>query len=366
MAKILWIREKEPEVFSQASRFVSIKEYVLEKLIGRYVADFSSASASGLVNISEHAWEPRALEALGISIHQLPDLDNVVSVYPFSSKNLAVEWGIPVGLPVVLGAGDGPLANLGSGAIEPGDINIDFGTSGAARTIINKPVVDPKGRLWCYGLTDKTWALGGILNNVGNLYQWFADSIVFYGAPKGSADLNYLNKLAEESPAGANGLYFLPFIRKARSPYWDNDLRGTIYGLNPAHDLRHISRAMVEGVAFNMKSIVDALRENTPERGRTLFTGGLSQAGIWGQTLSDVLGERLQLPSSKEGSAGGAAILAMFALGIKTKLEPLSGQKELMAYEPDPERHERYLKLYKNYTQICATIKELNSQIDWE
>lgn len=366
LAKIRWIREEEPEIFAKAARFISIKDYVLEKFIGRYVADFSSASASGLVNIFDHVWEKRALDAIGITTAQLPELADVMSIYPFSNKALAATWGIPINLPVVIGAGDGPLANLGSGATDVGDINIDFGTSGAARTIVKNPSADEKGRLWCYGLTKDTWALGGILNNVGNLYQWFAESIVFYGVPKGSADLNYLNKLAADCPAGANGLYFLPFIRKARSPYWDNDLRGTIYGLNPSHDLRHISRAMVEGVAFNMKSIVDALRENTPVRGRTLFTGGLSQAEVWGQTLSNVLGERLLLPSSKEGSAGGAAILAMFALGLKTKLEPLSGQKELSVYEPDPDLYERYLRLYKNYTQVCATVKELNSRIAWD
>lgn len=366
LAKIRWIHEMEPEVYAKTAKFVSIKEYVIEKMIGRYVADFSSASASGMVNIFEHVWEKRAMEALGIGREQLPELADVMSVHPFTNAGLAAAWGIPVGFPVVLGAGDGPLANLGSGAIETGDINIDFGTSGAARTIVNQPVADEKGRLWCYGLTAKTWALGGILNNVGNLYQWFAENIVFYGAPKGSADLNYLNQLAADCSAGANGLYFLPFIRKARSPYWDNDLRGTIYGLNPSHDLRHISRAMVEGVAYNMKSIVDALRENTPVRGRTLFTGGLSQAEVWGQTLSNVLGERLLLPSSKEGSAGGAAILAMFALGLKSKLEPLSGQKELSVYEPNPDLYERYLRLYQNYTQVSAAVKELNSRIAWD
>ena len=366
LAKLRWIREMEPGIFAAAKKFVSIKEYVLEKLIGRYVADFSSAASSGMLNVFDHVWEPRALDAIGIRASQLPEMGDVISIFPFSNNQIAQEWGIPLGLPVVLGAGDGPLANLGSGAVEPGDINIDFGTSGAARIIVGEPLVDKTGRLWCYGLTSKSWALGGILNNVGNLYQWFADNIVFYGAPRGSANFNHLNKLAEDSPIGADGLYFLPFIRKARSPYWDNDLRGTIYGLTPRHDLRHISRALVEGVVYNMKSIVDALHDNTQSRGRVLFTGGLSQARIWGQTLSDVLGERLILPSSKEGSAGGAAILTMFALGLKSKLEPLSGQSEMQAYEPDANSHKRYQVLYRNYREICAAIKELNSHIDWD
>lgn len=358
LSKILWIKQARPEVFAKAAKFVSIKEYIVEKLVGEFLADYSSGSASGLLNVREHRWEKRALEAAGISEDRLSRPLDVVSVHGLGRQGAELT-GLPEGFPVVLGAGDGPLANLGSGAMRPGDVNIDLGTSGAARTIVTQPTLDADNRLWCYCLTANTWALGGILNNVGNLYKWFADNIVFYGRAPVEDGMALLNGYAEKSPAGAKGLYFLPFLLKARSPYWDGKLKGGLYGLNPGHDLGDVARALVESVTFNMLSIVEALRDDTPQLNRILFTGGLSQAKVWGQTLADVLGERLVLPVTKEGSAGGAAILAMYALGLKAGLEPLGENRTVGEYRPDADRHRRYRAIFGNYRRLCEAVRQI-------
>lgn len=358
LSKLLWIRQAEPGIFARAAKFVSIKEYIVEKLLGEFLADYSSGSASGLLNVREHRWEKRALDAVGIGEERLARPLDVASVHGLGRQGAALT-GLPEGFPVVLGAGDGPLANLGSGAMRPGDVNIDLGTSGAARTIVTRPTLDAGNRLWCYCLTADKWALGGILNNVGNLYKWFADNVVFFGRPPVEEGMAVLNDYAAKSVAGAKGLYFLPFLLKARSPYWDGRLKGGLYGLNPGHDLGDVTRALVEGVAFNMLSIVEAIRDNTPQLGRVLFTGGLSQAGVWGQILADILGERLILPVTKEGSAGGAAILAMYALGLKARLEPLGENRTVGEYLPDADNHRRYRAIYGNYRKLCEVVREI-------
>ncbi len=359
LSKILWIKENYPDIFAKTYKFISIKEYIMQQLTGEYAADYSCASASGLLNVIKHCWEERALNALGITAGKLSEPLDVISIRKLNA-NGAAATGIPAGFPVMIGAGDGPLANLGSGAMNPGDINIDLGTSGAARTIVDQPILDPANRLWCYCLTTDKWALGGILNNVGNLYKWFADNVAFYGKPDNEEYLEIIGDYAASSVPGAKGAYFLPFLLKARSPYWDKNLRGMVYGLHPGHALPDISRAMIEGVSFNMMSIIQAIRENTSGIRRILFTGGLSKAAVWGQILADIIGERLELPVTKEGSAGGAAILAMYALGLKAGLEPLAANQSLGQFEPNPKNHHKYAKIYANYLKICEVTRQLS------
>lgn len=362
-SKILWVKETHPDIFQQAERFISIKEYILQKLTGDYYADYSCASATGMFDVANHRWDERALHALGITPEKLAVPLNVTTCLKLKNPYLAGELGLPAGFPVVIGAGDGPLANLGSGATCPGDINIDLGTSGAARTIVDKPVLDPDSRLWCYCLTENKWALGGILNNVGNLYKWFAEKVAFFGQESTEEHLTILNSYAEKSQPGANGLYFLPFLWKARSPYWDSDFRGSVFGLNPSHNIQDIARGMIEGVAFNLRSIIQAIRENTNGISRIVFTGGLAKAEIWGHIIADVLGERLTLSVTREGSGGGAAILGFFALGLTDRLEFNTTNNCLRIYEPNISHPKQYSNLFENYKKICATVKELNVKL---
>jgi gluconokinase len=196
---------------------------------------------------------------------------------------------LPDNIPIVLGGGDGPLANLGSGASAIGAVNIDLGTSGAARCITDVMTVDDSASLWCFCLTDDLWAYGGIVTNVGNAYQWLGSNLIGAAGADATQTYELMNRLAAEVAPGADGLYFLPYLRKARSPYWDGRLKGTIYGLTADHGAGHVARAMLEAVAYDLRSIIGIMKQRTPIASHIVLTGGLAKSPIIPQLLADVL-----------------------------------------------------------------------------
>jgi gluconokinase len=359
LSKILWIKENKPEIFQTAFKFISIKEYIIHKLIGKYVVDYSYASATGFFNIFNLCWDQEILALVEIPAEKLATPVETTTKFVITEKSLT-EAGIVA--PLIIGAGDGPLANLGSGAAAVGEVNIDLGTSGAARIIAKEPLVDSDASLWCYALANDKWTYGGILNNVGNLYQWFADQLLFYGQNDNrAAKFAQLNHLAEKGKPGANDLYFLPFLLNARSPYWDNKLKGTIYGLSPEHNVVDIITAMVEGIAYNLLSIILVIEKSMAIK-KVIFTGGLAKSAFWAQTIADVLGKTIYLPSINEGSAGGAAILSFYALGMINSLSFISDDRQCQVLPNDQSHQEHQIK-YAKYQRLCSYLRELPDEI---
>jgi gluconokinase len=364
LSKVLWIKEKLPDVYERAAKFISIKEYVFQKLTGEYIVDYSCASATGMFNIHTHKWDRKALNIAGFTDEsRLSYPVNSTAVFSLENEEFAGRTGLPFRLPVVIGAGDGPLANIGSGCIAEGDANIDLGTSGAARTIAKQPVMDENGRLWCYCLTKDTYAAGGILNTVGNLYGWVSEKIAFYNQEQGEETYSKLNEFAAISQPGANGLYFLPFLLKSSSPYWGSSLKGTLYGLDLSHSIHDVVRAVIEGVVYNLKTILSSIETSLGRHQKIVLTGGLSRAQVWGQIIADVLGREIVIPKHCEGSAAGSAILAMYALGIREDLSSFSSGIDVTIYKPDEENHRLYTSLYKNYLLTCDSIQELGEKL---
>jgi gluconokinase len=359
LSKILWIKENKPEIFNAAFKFISIKEYIIHKLTGEYVVDYSYASATGFFNIFKLCWDQEILALLEIPEEKLTTPVDTTTKFVITEKRLT-EAGIAA--PLIIGAGDGPLANLGSGAGEVGEVNIDLGTSGAARIIAKEPLIDADASLWCYALANDKWTYGGILNNVGNLYQWFADNLLFYDQNDDcAARFAQLNHLAAKGKPGANDLYFLPFLLNARSPYWDNKLKGTIYGLSPEHNVVDIITAMVEGIAYNLLSII-LIIEKSMAITKVIFTGGLAKSAFWAQTIADVLGRTIYLPSENEGSAGGAAILSFYALGMISSLSFIGADRQC-AVIPNNESHRIHQIKYAKYQKLCSYLRKLADEI---
>ncbi|HSV55949.1 MAG TPA: FGGY family carbohydrate kinase, partial [Magnetospirillaceae bacterium] len=261
IVKLRWMREKNPGTFSRAVRFVSIKDFVTAPLTGQWACDYSMASSTGMLDIRKHAWHPEALYAAGVTADNLPAPVSGLERFSLMPDSPLAGSGLPAGLPVFLGGGDGPLANLGSGASGVGDVNIDLGTSGAARTLSASPVTDPDAALWCFCLTESLWAYGGIVTNAGNAYQWLGSGILQPAGVSEAVAYELLNVLAAGAGPGAGGLISVPYLRKARSPYWDGRLRGTLYGLTADHGIGHIARAFLEAVAFDLKTILTLMEE---------------------------------------------------------------------------------------------------------
>ncbi len=360
LAKIAWLREMEPATFAASRRFVSIKEYVAWPFVGEWVIDYSMASATGMLDIRSHAWHPEALAAAGLSPGQLSRPVSGLERFALRADSPLSGLGLPEHVAIFMGGGDGPLANLGSGASGIGAINIDLGTSGAARCIADAATVDESASLWCFCLTKELWAYGGIVTNVGNAYQWLGSNVA--GAAGLSSDEAYalLNRLAAETAPGAGGLFFLPYLRKARSPYWDGKLKGTMYGLTADHGLGHMARALLEAIAYDLRTIIALMDRRIATLPHIVLTGGLSRSPVIPQLLSDVLGREIRTPRDGEGSVAGAAILALRGIGAIDGLAFRESARPYTTFMPDPDNAAVYEASYRSYTRLVEALRRID------
>ncbi|NUR16921.1 MAG: gluconokinase [Dermatophilaceae bacterium] len=318
LTKLRWFSRHEPDLMARASTWGGLKDVVVLALTGRVATELSSASGTGLLSIDDRTWDPRALELAGVRRDQLPDVLPTTASFPLSAE-AARRTGLPAGTPVVLGAGDGPLGNLGTGALRPGVAGLSLGTSGALRLVVDQPVADPTGRLFCYALTDEKWVVGTPISNGGAVVRW-AGSVLAADLPDGpDRDADVL-ALAAGVPPGSEGLVMLPFLLAERGPLWDADVRGAFLGLRQHHTRGHFVRAAVEGVAFQLATVLDGLDTVGPVTS-IRATGGVFRAPLWCDVLGGVLGRPLLVTAGAEGSALGAAALGLHAIDDASTLE---------------------------------------------
>lgn len=314
LTKLQWTARHEPGLAAAVRTWLGMKDLVLLALTGELVTERSSASGSGLLELATGTWYPDALELAGITADQLPALAEPTAIRPLGAA-AAARTGLPVGLPVVLGAADGPLGNLGTGAVRPGQVGLSLGTSGAARMMVASPPAELDEALFCYALTEDAYVVGGAVSNGGIVVRWAGDSL----APdiQGTADQHrdaVLLELAATAPAGSDGLVMLPYLLSERAPLWDPDLPGAYLGLRRGHGRAHLLRAAVEGVSLQLSAIVDQLDRLEPVT-EVRVTGGAFRATLWREVLAAALGRPITVVGQAEGSALGAAALGLVALG---------------------------------------------------
>ncbi|WP_345751079.1 gluconokinase [Microbacterium rhizophilus] len=311
LTKLMWFRDQEPRIRQAAAFWVGIKDWVLLRMCGALVVDHSLASASGLMDIHRLEWDREALHLAGIRADQLPELVPTTTVLDELTDEAAAATGLPLATAVVVGAGDGPLANLGVGAVRPGVAACSIGTSGALRVAVDRPAVDPRGGVFCYALTEDRWVIGGAINNGGVVLDWVRSEIAGSEVPTPQ-----LLDEAAAVPAGSGGLLMLPYLLSERAPHWSSVARGAYVGLTRAHKREHLVRAAVEGVALQLSLVLHSMRAAGLEIDEIRATGGVMQHPLWQQTLADALGSPVGMLEEQEGSGFGAALLGMQALGL--------------------------------------------------
>lgn len=319
LAKLVWLKAEKREIFEQAAKFISIKEYVFYKLFGTYVIDYSIASATGLFNLQSLDWDTEALQLAGITPRQLSEI--VPTTYKLTGVKKEYEsyMGTDSHVPFIIGASDGVLSNLGVNAIEPGVVAVTIGTSGAIRTVYNEPKTDPKGRIFCYALTENHWVIGGPVNNGGIVLRWLRDE--FAAAEVETAKrlnidaYDVLTKIASGVNPGSDGLIFHPYMTGGRAPLWNANARGSFFGLSIHHKKQHMIRAVLEGTIYNLYTVLLALEELTGEPKRIQATGGFARSEMWRQLMADIFDKPVTVPESYESSCLGAVVLGMYAMG---------------------------------------------------
>jgi gluconokinase len=319
LVKLMWLRHSQKEIWQRAAKFISIKEYIFWQLFQEYVVDYSIASATGLFNLRNLDWDTEALEIEGIQSSHLSRLVSTTQILQGIQPQYATAMGIAPDTPVVIGAGDGVLANLGVGAIAPETAAVTVGTSGAVRATIRQPQTDPEGRLFCYALTEDYWVIGGAVNNGGITLRWvkeqLADAEIDTAKLLGQDPYDMLTAIAQNIPPGSEGLIFHPYLAGERSPLWDANARGSFFGLTLHHHKGHLIRAVLEGVVYNLYLVLEALEAIVGEVKRVKAAGGFARSTLWRQMLADIFAREVNIPESYESSCLGAAILGLYAVG---------------------------------------------------
>ncbi|MGC4378901.1 gluconokinase [Fictibacillus sp. Mic-4] len=369
LSKIAWLVNDHPEIAMKTKKYIGIKEYIFKKLFGHYVIDYSLASSMGMMNLKKLDWDDEALNIAGITRDQLSRLVPTTEIFTNCNPEIARQIGIDPETPVVIGASDGVLSNLGVGAIGKGEIAVTIGTSGAIRTIIDKPQTDEKGRLFCYALTENHWVIGGPVNNGGMVLQWirdeFASSEVETAKRLGIDPYEVLTKIAERIRPGADGLLFHPYLAGERAPLWNPDVRGSFFGLTMAHKKEHMIRAALEGVIYNLYTVFLALMEcmNGPVS-RIQATGGFAKSAVWRQMMSDIFDLEVVVPESYESSCLGACILGLYAMGKTASFDIVSEMVgSTYKHTPNGDAVVEYRKLLPIFIQLSRVLEENYTQI---
>ncbi|MGR6546391.1 gluconokinase [Paenibacillus tundrae] len=364
LTKIMWLTRDQPELFKQTHKLISMKEYVFYKLFSQYVIDHSMASATGLMNLEKLDWDEEALQVAGITPKHLSHLVPTTHVLRQGlHPEYAKEMGIAVTTPFVIGASDGVLSNLGVNAIDPGVVAVTIGTSGAIRTVVDQPVTDPKGRFFCYALTEDQWVIGGPVNNGGVIFRWirdeFAAAEVETAKRLGIDPYEVLTRVAENVPAGSEGLLFHPYMTGERAPLWNPSARGSFFGLTLHHKKEHMIRAALEGVLFNLYTVMLAIEEKIGRPTKIQATGGFARSELWRQMMADIFDQDVIIPESIESSCLGAAVLGLYALGRIDSLSVVSNMiGSTHRHKPDQEHVRVYRELLPIFIRISRKFEE--------
>jgi gluconokinase len=351
LPKLVWLAEHESATFAAARRWAGIKELVVARLTGTWAVDHSIASGTGLLNLRELDWDAEALAIAGIDAGRLSPLVPATERLALGA-DAAAELGLEAGLPVIVGAGDGPLANVGVGAVRHGVAACSIGTSGALRLMVERPAVDPQRRVFCYALTPGRWVVGGAINNGGVVLQWAGEAL----APDlGEHPETELLALAERVPAGSEGLIMLPYLLSERAPHWSSEPRGAYVGLTRQHRRGHLVRAALEGVCQQLALVLASMRDAGNEVREIRATGGFARSALWRQMLADALGAPIGFPAGHEGSAFGAALLGMQALGL---VDGIDRAAELVGIEHVVEPEEGAAAIYADLLPTFASLHE--------
>lgn len=342
MTKILWLRENEPEVFEKTYKFISIKEYVWHHLTGEYVVDSSMASGTGLMDIETLTWNKDILAHLGIDESKL----SKIASPKHQAKTVAGNRTL------VIGGGDGALANLGTGAMQKGRMSLTIGTSGAVRLPIDKPFIDDKMRTQCYHLIDNQYLVLGAVNNGAVILQWLKEAIL-----ETEESFESLFEQAGSIEAGSGGLIFVPYLLGERAPIWDASAQGTLLGITINHTRAHFIRATLEGILFGLLSITEILLPDKNERKNIaiMASGGFAKSDVWLQIAADIFQMKVVVAQTIEGSCWGAVMIGLDAFGINTNCLDI----EEKIFISNPKHEAVYQENYRKFSKVYEALKDL-------
>jgi len=363
--KALWVRDDEPAIFAEAAHLMPPGSFVLREISGVTAVDYSNASSLALLDPRTRKWSDAVLDATGISRDLLPELLPGTEPVGAVSRAFSDVTGLSPDTLVVVGCGDEMAATLGAGVYAPGEVCDVVGTAEPVCAASAEPPEDATMLVECHPHADPdAWLLENPGWVSGGNLRWFRDE---FAARERQAEADGLGDAyamldveAGQAPAGAEGVTFLPAMQGAMAPEWNGSARGTFAGLTLAHSRAHLFRAVLEGSAFALRDVLEAMRGAGLEVRRLTMVGGGAKSVQWRQIKADVTGLPVRVPVSVETTSTGAAILAAVGAGVHSSVR--EAVDALVAYqegehEPDPSVQDVYDEAYARYRAVYFALK---------
>ena len=361
-AKLLWLRDNEPEVYKNTHKMLHAKDYIVLRLTGKWATDYSDASGTNLMDIEKKQWSGEILKALNIPEAMLPELHCSSDVIGGVTTEAAAITGLLEGTPVVLGGGDGSCACVGAGVVSPGNAYNVVGSSSWISLASEKPLFDSAMRTfnWVH-LDENLYTPCGTMQAAGYSYSWFRDTLgaeeVKEAKELGTSAYTLLNALAERSPVGAGGLIYLPYLLGERSPRWNHNARGSFIGLKVSTTKADMTRAVLEGVGYNLKIILDILRSQESIPKLTMIGGG-AKGETWLRILSDIWQIPLEVPQyMEEATSMGAAVCAGVGIGLYPDYRVIQKMNPAVrTVSPNADNAKPYARMFNLFNQSYEAL----------
>ncbi|MEZ0345915.1 MAG: gluconokinase [Infirmifilum sp.] len=367
LPKIFWIAKRKPLLYNKTACFLDAKGYLIYRLTGRRIMEKSSASGSQLMNLQTTEWDEELIGELGLEVNKLPELVEPIDIIGELDNEIANLLGLKSSVPVIPGIFDGGSVTVGEGALNESIGSSHLSTSTMIRVASKYPVIDRSGkmRFQTYYAFKGVWLPGGALNNAGIVLRWYRDT---FGALEkivsedtGLDIFELLTFEAQQAPPGSDGLVFLPFLSGERIPEFGNSASAVLFGLRENHTNRHVIRSFMEGIAFNLKTVKEALEENSLKINELRITGGGAKSDLWLQIISDVLEIPVHRVYALDAALAGATIIGMKALGKIDDIREYSARNVKIgkSFAPNEDNIKTYRRSYRIYKELLNQIKPL-------
>ncbi|MBM3786061.1 MAG: xylulokinase [Acidobacteria bacterium] len=360
LPKLLWVRDNEPANYEKVRRLLLPKDYIRYKLTGEFATEVSDASGTALFDVVNRRWSLELAGILGIDPAILPTVVESQEQTGVISQAAAEATGLRVGTPVFGGGGDQAASAIGNGIVEPGIVSDTIGTSGVVFAHMDNVAYDPAGRVhtFCHAVKNK-WHVMGVTQGAGLSLQWFRNQLA------SNASYDSITAAAAESPAGAKGLFWLPYLMGERTPHLDSQCRAAWIGLTAAHTRNDMARAILEGVCYSQKDCLDIVQSLGCAVESVRLSGGGARSAFWKQLFAGVFNKRIVVLETQEGSAYGAALLAMagsghFAGAVQACRATV---REVETVQP-PAEAAFYQRAHAVYRSLYPALREAYKAID--
>jgi len=361
LTKLLWLQQNEPENWERVRYVMLPKDYVRFRLTGESATDVADASGTLLLDVARRTWSSEVLRKTNIDNRFLPQLFESQEICGSISQEASVLTELKAGTPVIAGAGDQAAGAVGIGITKAGIVSATIGTSGVVFAATDHPAMDPKGRLhsFCHAIPQR-WHVMGVTQAAGLSLRWFRDQFGF-SHENGRSSYQLLTEEAATVPAGSGDVFWAPYLMGERTPHLDPNARAAFLGLSASHSRAHMTRAILEGVAYSLKDTFAIFDDIGVPVQHIRLGGGGARSPLWRQIQADVYGHEVELVEAEEGAAFGAAILAGVAAKWWTNVDEACEAVVRIAsrVKPDPTNSAKMLAGYQTYRRIYPALRSV-------